>query len=229
MTSPHSSAPRSASARQLRRSGTIRPDAANAPADATTSLPTPSATQAGRAPESTSPPRATHAPSDPLPRFLRTRERTPTPPWLAVACGVLLITLATQSLLADRASLSQSPRWRSLLETLTAPLGLALPGWQEPEAFRMVERSIVPVPGQPGVLQVTAHFRNTARWTQTLPLIELTLSSADGVVSGQRQFTPDQYQPAGDSRLMQPGEQRVVTWQIHEPALPADAFHFRFR
>ena len=164
------------------------------------------------------------------PTFLRTHSHGPqSARWQWALLAVLALLLTLQVVLADRARLASNPSHRPWLESLCGVLGCNLPLWQEPEAFNMLARSVLPVPDQPGTLQVEASFRNDARFEQALPLIELTLSTADGQVSGQRIFTPAEYLgEAGPSRLA-PGQSAQARFQLVEPEPAAEAFHFRFR
>jgi len=107
--------------------------------------------------------------------------------------------------------------------------GCRLPAWQEPDAFTMVDRQVQPAPDQPGVLLVEASFRNDARWAQALPLIELTLSTADGQVSGQRIFAPAEYLGDAAPALLAPGQSAQARLLLAEPKPSAEAFNFRFR
>lgn len=183
--------------------------------------PTPAGPEADAAP----------ATDEPAPRFVRPLAPVVpgAPRWLwAVAAGLGLV-LGVQVLLADRARLAASADTRPWVETACSLLGCALPAWQEPDAFTMLERQVLPAPGQPGVLQVEASFRNDARWAQALPLIELTLSTADGQVSGQRIFSPAEYMGSDDPQRLAPGQSVQARLLLAEPQPAADAFHFRFR
>ena len=170
------------------------------------------------------------APGEAAPTFLRQGPRGPQMArwqWLlAAALGSLLVL---QVVLADRSRLAVNPAHRPWLESLCGVLGCRLPTWQEPEAFTMLARSVLPVPGQAGTLQVEASFRNDARFAQALPLIELTLSTADGQVSGQRIFSPAEYLGQAAPDLLQPGQSAQARFQLVEPEPAAEAFHFRFR
>lgn len=195
------------------------------PARADTAAPQPLPDSADNAPAATAP-----AASDAAPTFLR--QGPPGPQmarwqWLlAAGLGALLVL---QVVLADRSRLASDPAHRPWLENLCGVLRCRLPTWQEPEAFNMLQRSVLPVPGQPGTLQVEASFRNDARWRQALPLIELTLSTADGQVSGQRIFAPAEYLGSDAPAWLEPGQSAQASFQLVEPAPAAEAFHFRFR
>lgn len=173
---------------------------------------------------------AAGATGEATPTFLRQQRPGPaTARWQWVLLLGLALLLLLQVILADRARLASSATHRPWLQSLCGLLGCNLPAWQEPEAFTMLERSVLPVPGQPGTLQVEASFRNDARFAQALPLIELTLSTADGQVSGQRIFSPAEYLGDGDGQALAPGQSAQARFQLVEPEPAPEAFHFRFR
>lgn len=170
------------------------------------------------------------AAEDSAPAFARRDHGNLRPPrWQWALVAGLGVLLAAQVVLADRARLAADAGTRPLVETLCGLLGCSLPAWQEAEAFSMLDRSVLPLPGHPGVLAVEASFRNDARWGQALPLIELTLSTADGQVSGQRIFTPAEYLDGPAPARLAPGQSVNARLLLAEPGNPAEAFHFRFR
>ena len=169
------------------------------------------------------------APAASLPGFLRAPHRRRAPAWQWAVLLALALALLLQVLLADRDHLAANPTLRPLLTTLCQPLGCDLPPWREPAAITMIERDVQPLPGRTGVLVVQASFRNDARWEQALPDIELTLASADGQVAGRRRFTPADYHARDVNARLAPGQTFSVQWQVAEPAITADTFHFRFR
>ncbi|WP_328585336.1 DUF3426 domain-containing protein [Xanthomonas massiliensis] len=146
---------------------------------------------------------------------------------VAVALALLLVL---QMLLADRARLAASERWRPLAVAACGVLRCRLPPWHEPEAFAMQAREIRPVPGQPGVLQVRASFRNDARWAQAWPRLHLSLADANGRVLGSRVFAPAEYlgRTPGEATLA-PGQSAQVAFRIREPAAGTVAFDFQFQ
>ncbi|HMB44049.1 MAG TPA: DUF3426 domain-containing protein, partial [Luteimonas sp.] len=106
---------------------------------------------------------------------------------------LLAVVLLLQSLLSDRARLAADARWRPAMTVLCDVLPCTLPPWREPAAFTLLERDVRPDPRRPGVLHVSAGFRNDARWPQPWPALLLTLSDADGRVAGARAFRPGEY------------------------------------
>lgn len=145
---------------------------------------------------------------------------------IAVVLGVLL---ALQLVLAQRESLAASARWRPLVAGLCGVLRCEVPAWREPAAFTMLQRSVQPKPGAPGVLRVSASFRNDARWPQPWPTVLLTLSDMDGRQVGQRAFRPADYRSHGDAGHVAPGQSASIQLDVVEPARQVVAFTFDFR
>ncbi|MGH8054985.1 MAG: DUF3426 domain-containing protein [Stenotrophomonas sp.] len=176
------------------------------------------------------------ASSGPAPSFSRSARATSstariTPRWQWAVIAALALLLGIQILVADRARLAADAGTRPLVSALCSVLRCALPAWHEPTAYSMLSRDIRPAPGQPGVLQVHASFRNEARWAQAWPALRLSLSDADGRVIGRRTFQPAEYLgPSADplARLEQ-GQSAQVSFQLHEPAAATVAFSFEFQ
>ena len=204
--------------------GAVRAPEASAVVPPADRQPTPVITHASPARNDAAPVLAT-----PTPGFLRRQVQRPAPWWLWVVVLLLGLGLALQVLLADRHRLAADPALRPLLTELCSRLGCQLPTWHQPDAYTMIERNVVPLPGHPGVLEIRAELRNDAAWVQALPVIELTLSTADGQVSGQRAFLPTDYLPSRATATVKPGQKVRARWLVAEPDVPADAFHFRFR
>jgi len=138
-------------------------------------------------------------------------------------------------LLADRARLAADAGWRPVMTSLCAVLGCTLPPWHQPEAFAMLGRDVRPLRGTPGALQVQATFRNDARWSQSWPVLLLSLSDADGRVVGARAFRPDEYldpsinEVSATQSVLAPGQSARVVLHLREPAANVVAFSFDFR
>ncbi|WP_449467882.1 DUF3426 domain-containing protein [Stenotrophomonas humi] len=174
--------------------------------------------------------------SGPAPSFSRNaraiRAAAPiTPRWQWALVAGLALLLGVQILIADRARLAADAGTRPLVGALCAVLRCSLPAWHEPSAYTMLSRDIRPAPGQPGVLQVHASFRNEARWAQAWPALRLSLSDADGRVIGRRTFQPAEYLgPTADTQArLEQGQSAQVSFQLHEPAAATVAFSFEFQ
>ena len=147
--------------------------------------------------------------------------------WLALV--LLVAALVAQLFFSQRAQLAADARWRPLVSAACGALGCSVPAWREPDAFSMLSRDVIAVPGRPGVLRVQASFRNDARWAQPWPALILTLSDADNRTLGTRRFLPRDYLgDAPSSTLLAPGQASQLAFDIIEPAPNVVAFDFRF-
>lgn len=180
--------------------------------------------------QSQSPSVPSPGPGRPAPSFVRrTRSARGGRRWpLHVASAVLALVLALQLVLAQRGALATDARWRPAVETLCGVLGCTVPAWREPSAFTMIDRSVQPKPGTPGVLTARASFRNDARWPQSWPTLVLTLSGVDGEPLGARAFTPAEYNGGAHAPLA-PGQSASVQVDVVEPGPGVVAFAFDFR
>lgn len=154
------------------------------------------------------------------------RPRRPWLSWLAVAGLALLLGL--QLFLSQYRELAADAGSRPLAETVCGVLGCTLPPWRQPTAWTMLSREVVPAPDQPGVLEVTAAFRNDARWPQRLPVLALALTDRHGQVIAARGFTPDEYRPQDASATLDSGQATQAAFRVHEPDEDIVAFSFEF-
>ena len=178
------------------------------------------------------------------PTFARMRASAATgsrrwPGW--VAAGTLALLLALQLVLSQRTQLAADAGWRPLVTSVCSVLGCQVPPWREPSAWVMLSRDVVPSPGQPGQLEVTAAFRNQARWPQPMPVLVLSLTDRHGRTVAARALTPDEYAAGGamdhepgasgplGPALLAAGEAARVRFRVHEPASEIVAFSFEFR
>ncbi|WJI15135.1 DUF3426 domain-containing protein [Pseudoxanthomonas winnipegensis] len=180
---------------------------------------------------------ATEAPTadtpQPAPSFLRTAApvaRPPVPGWQWAILAALGALLALQLLVADRARLAQDAAWRPTLERLCGALRCTLPAWQQPRDYTMLTRDVQPMADAAGMLRVRATFRNDAPWPQPWPAIVLSLSDADGRVTGARALLPSDYlEPGLRGTTLAPGQSGQMTVPVREPDGGAVAFAFEFR
>ena len=148
--------------------------------------------------------------------------------WLAI-CALALV-LVVQLLMSQRAALAASASWRPVIVGACTVLRCEVPAWREPTAFTMLARNVEQA-GAPGVLAVTASFRNDARWPQPWPSLRLGLSDVDGITVAARVFAPVDYRgaDAGGDALIAPGQSANVRFEVVEPAPDIVAFTFDFR
>ena len=153
--------------------------------------------------------------------------------WIPASLAGLTLLLLLQIVFADRAQLASDARWRPLLLHGCAVLRCSLPPWREVGAITLLDRDVRPDPRRPGVLHATASFRNDARWPQPWPMLLLTLSDADGHVTGARMFAPSEYLQATHAAATQnglaSGQGARVALDVFEPGPRTVAFTFDFR
>jgi len=149
-------------------------------------------------------------------------------PWAVIAGLAVLLLL--QILLSDRERLAADARWRPVVGAACAVLPCEVPAWREPAAFTLLRRDVRPHPARPGVLHVSASFRNDAVWPQAWPVLVLTLSDIDGRRVGTRAFQPREYM-RGETlpQSIASGTEATVDMDILEPAPDVVAFSFDFR
>jgi hypothetical protein len=146
-----------------------------------------------------------------------------------VVAALLLLVLCVQVMVADRARLAADPEWRPRLETLCGFLRCNLPPWQEPHAFRVTSREVRPHPSVPGVLIMSASFRNDAAFAQAWPQLQLSLTDIDGQSLGLRRFSPAEYLGnAPATERIAPGQSANITLEILDPGKRALAFGIEF-
>ena len=149
--------------------------------------------------------------SAPSPEFLTPAPPAPPAPrgsrfWLWFSLPWLLIALVVQILRCD------------------------LPPWYEPSAFKVTSSDSRPHPSVPGVLLISASFRNDAQFPQAWPQLELSLSNLDDQSLGLRRFTRDQYLgESPGSTLIAPGQSASITLEVLDPGKRAVTFKFEFR
>ena len=168
------------------------------------------------------------------PSFARPSQQAAVPlgprwPGLVVIAALLLV-LATQLLLVERATLAASSQWRPLLARACAVLLCELPPWHEPAAIAMLDRGVQPHPRLSGVLAVQASFRNDARFPQPWPTLLLNLADVDGRPVAQGLLSPREYgAPADGAMLLAPGQVASIGFSVREPEPRSVAFSFEFR
>lgn len=201
-------------------------------ADATTGTDAPHATDAADSPVQTTPdpaPATAPAATRALPSFARRRRRGASGfGWKSgAAIAGLALLLVLQLLLADRVNLASDARWRPLLANVCGVFGCSLPPWREPGAFSVLARDVRPHPSTPGVLRVTATFRNDARWSQPWPRVRLTLSDVNGRAVAARDFDAGDYLGEAPAQAeLRSGQSASIAMDVLEPAARSVAFDF---
>jgi hypothetical protein len=175
-----------------------------------------------------------NSPGDPgpAPVFARPKTVAPRPRarWLAWSVLPLLaLLLVLQFAIADRARLAADRDWRPRIVALCGMLGCSVPPWREPAALHLTSRELRPHPSAPGVLVVSATFRNDAPFAQPWPQLQLSLQNLDGESLGLRRFAPREYLGAKPATgMIGAGQSASIRVEILDPGRRAVAFGFEF-
>ena len=149
--------------------------------------------------------------------------------WSWAIAPLLVVALLLQIAVADRARLAADRDWRPRISALCSVLGCSIPPWREPSALHVTARELRPHPTLPGVLVVSASFRNDAPFAQPWPQLQLSLQNIDGESLGLRRFAPREYlgtrPPAGGIGA---GQSASIRLEILDPGKRAVAFGFEF-
>jgi hypothetical protein len=165
------------------------------------------------------------------PVFARPNRPAPRRPdrWALALLPALLVLLVLQAAIADRARLAADREWRPRIAALCALLQCTLPPWREPAAFHLTSNELRPHPSLPGVLVVSASFRNDAPFAQPWPQLQLSLQNIDGEALGLRRFAPREYLGAAPaSAQIGAGQSASIRLEILDPGKRAVAFGFEF-
>jgi predicted Zn finger-like uncharacterized protein len=167
------------------------------------------------------------------PRFAREKRKPRAPRhwwgWTAV-CAVLLLGLAGQLAWAKREALVADPTIGPMLGSACHVLRCQLPLVRDTTQLKLVARDVAAHPKIPGALLITAHVRNDASFAQPYPVVNITLSDADGKRLAMRRFRPEEY--VGDaatvSRGLSAASDTVMVFEVQDPGQNAVNFEFEF-
>ena len=147
--------------------------------------------------------------------------------FVAVLLGALLVA---QLAWFERDKLLSKPQSRDLLERACDLLNCTLPEWRDPSKFEVLHRSLVPKPGQLGVLALEGQFVNRAEVPQPLPVLQLTLLDSNEKLLARRRLYPKEYlgSPTVDGQLAAPKEVFTIDIALEDPGPQATGFELSF-
>lgn len=148
--------------------------------------------------------------------------------WSVVAG--LAALLLVQVVASDFDQLAGDAATRPWLQRACTVLRCTLPAWREPQALRLLQRDVRANPARPGLLRISASFRNEARWAQPWPRLRVTLSDADGRTIAARDFAANEYlgtTPTANG--IASGQVAGVAVDVVDPSPRVTAFTFEFR
>lgn len=150
-------------------------------------------------------------------------------PWV-MACMTLSLLLGLQLTWAERDTLIQNPLIGHWLRSSCTVLGCSLPLVSAPGEIRLMASNVQAHPSVPGALMISASVRNDAAFAQPWPVVDVTLSDADGHPVGMRRLQPGEYLDDGRAlqRGLAPGATAVLVLELEDPGKNAVAFEFAF-
>jgi hypothetical protein len=144
--------------------------------------------------------------------------------------GGLAVLLLVQVVASDFDQLAAGSATRPWLQRACSVLRCTLPPWREPRALRMLQRDVRANPERPGLLRVSASFRNEARWAQPWPRLRIVLSDADGRAIAARDFAAGEYLGATPTANgIASGQVAGIAFDVVDPSPHVTAFTFEFR
>ena len=144
--------------------------------------------------------------------------------------GGLAALLLVQVVASDFDQLAASGATRPWLQRVCAVVRCTLPPWREPQALRMLQRDVRAIPDRPGLLRVSASFRNDALWAQPWPRLRIVLSDADGRAIAARDFAAREYLGANaTANGIASGQVAGIAFDVVDPSPRVTAFTFEFR
>ena len=178
---------------------------------------------------------AAPAPGTPAPSFAKVRSaasaaqrRLQRIEWGVVAG--LAALLLVQVIASDFDQLAANAATRPWLQNLCNVLRCSLPPWREPQSLHLLQRDVQSNPQRPGLLRISASFRNEARWTQPWPRLRVTLSDTDGRAIAARDFAANEYLGAKPTTNgIASGQVASVAFDVTDPSPRVTAFTFEFR
>ena len=144
--------------------------------------------------------------------------------------GGLAALLLVQVVASDFDQLAAGSATRPWLQRVCTTLHCTLPPWSEPRALRMLQRDVRANPQRPGMLRISASFRNEARRMQPWPRLRITLADADGRAIAARDFAANEYLGATPTANgIASGQVAGIAFDVVDPSPRVTAFTFEFR
>lgn len=149
---------------------------------------------------------------------------------MGVLALVLLVALMAQIFYRHFDVIAANKQLRPWLQPLCASAGCTLPSQRDARLWQSESLSLAPHPDFAEVVSIEANIRNTARFSQPLPLLAIVFSDIRGDVVAARRFPPTDYLatpeiPASLPSGAAPGELLAARLDIANPG--AEAVNYR--
>jgi len=125
------------------------------------------------------------------------------------------------------ASLAQDQRLRPWLLRACEVVGCQLPIRSNPVLLVLFNTRILSHPAEPSAVRVVSELQNHADFSQTAPLLQLSLSDPRGVVVARRTFSPTAYLVSGQAPLIAAGGSRQIVLDLANPGKSAVGFELK--
>ncbi len=144
--------------------------------------------------------------------------------------AVLLMIFILQYSYSMRDDLARYPELRPWVQKLCDVAQCDVPMQQNVDLIKLTHRDITIHPRVKGALLINAVFVNNANFTQSFPLMQITLSDINGRIIAKRRFQPVEYLDADVNirRGMAPKNPVQIVLEIADPGKDAVNFEFNF-
>ncbi len=142
---------------------------------------------------------------------------------------LLILALGMQYIYVIRNELAQSAESRPWAERYCKLVGCELPLRRDVQSIELLQREITQDLERDDVLHVRAMFVNQAGFTQSWPIVQVTLSDTSNQVIAMRRLKPAEYlidEPVKQGML--PGKQVIIDLRFLKPEKPVSTYEFDF-
>lgn len=147
-----------------------------------------------------------------------------------IGVALLLMIFILQYSYSMRDDLARYPELRPWIQKLCDIAQCDVPMQQNVDLIRLTHRDITIHPRVKGALLINAVFVNNANFTQSFPLMQISLSDINGRIIAKRRFQPTEYLDADVNirRGMAPNNPVQIVLEIADPGKDAVNFEFSF-
>ena len=169
-------------------------------------------------------------PARPLPESWQHQAISLTDIGSGVAIGFLLLLLCLQWVFFNRAELAADERWRPMLERGCSLVNCEMPLRTDASLIDIVSRAVRKHPTISDVLLVNVTFKNTADFTQSYPVLEVSFTDQSGDSIAMRRFRPAEYldSKADPAAGLPAGVPVPVVLEVVDPGEEGVSFQFAF-
>lgn len=147
-----------------------------------------------------------------------------------VAIGFLLLVLGLQWVFFNRAELAANESWRPMLERGCSIVNCTMPLRADLSRIDIISRDVRKHPTIKEVLLVNVAFKNTAEFTQSYPVLEVSFTDQSGEAIAVRRFEPAEYLDESTDRAagISAGSPVQVVLEVVDPGDKVVSFQFAF-